>query len=198
MPEYPREELDEMVKRWLQANQQAQRTSNWAPVADFYTNDALYSWNMGANREFIAQGRSEIRDNALGYMMQGFQNWEYPYHDVIIDHKRGTVLGFWKQIGPGKRPDGTPFQVDGLSGSWFEYGGNYQWRWQKDFFDMGNVTALVFELAGAGTLHPDARQKMKHQARGQIMPGVRNIRPEPSIGTKIKNFFAMIRIVLFG
>ena len=142
---YPRAELEEMVQRWLQANQQAERQGDWAKsLGPFYTLDAQYSWNMGPNQEFVAQGRQEICDIALGYYMKGFENWSYPYHDVIIDEKRGTVIGFYKQLAPATRPDGTSYEVVGVSGSWFEYGGNYQWKWQRDFFDLGNVKALFF------------------------------------------------------
>jgi ketosteroid isomerase-like protein len=198
MPEFPRAELDEMLKRWLEANTSAKETGDWSGLTDFYTEDAVYYWNMGPRREFKATGRHEIRDVALGFFMKGFEKWQYPYHDIIIDDKRGTVIGFWKQVAPGKRPDGSSYEVDGLGGSWFEYAGDYKWKWQKDFFDMGNVTSLIFELAGANLLDKEVKLKMKDQAHGNPMPLVYNLRPEPSLFAKVWNFIAMIRIVIFG
>ena len=41
------------------------------------------------------------------------------------------------------RPDGSPYVIAGIGGSWFRYGGNGQWSWQRDFFDVGNATAAV-------------------------------------------------------
>jgi len=197
MPAFPRKELEEMVERWLEANRQAEKEGDWKPLSDFYTQDAVYSWNMGPNQEFHAQGRQEIRDIALGYHMEGFEDWKYPYHDVIIDEKRGIVIAFWHQQAPATR-DTSPLQVDGISGSWFEYAGNYQWRWQRDFFDLGNVKSLMFEMAGAGKLNATIKQKIREQAQGRLLPGTQRIRPEPSVCAKVQNFLAMIKIVLIG
>jgi ketosteroid isomerase-like protein len=195
---FPRAELEDMMDRWLAANAAAEAAGDWSALADFYAADAVYSWNMGPNRELVATGRDEIRDVALGYFMRGFERWKYPYQAVIIDDQRGTVIAFWEQIAPAKRADGSNYQVDGLCGSWFEYAGNYQWRWQKDFFDMGNVMALTYELAGAGALDDSVKEKMKNQARGRPMPLVKPIRPDPSFFTRTRNFLSVLRVVIFG
>lgn len=102
-----------MVDRWLIANKKAEDIGNWKILESFYREDAIYCWNMGPNQEFVARSREEIREYALGYWMKGFEGWNYPYHDVIIDEKRGTVVAFWEQIAPGKRADGTPYKVAG-------------------------------------------------------------------------------------
>ncbi len=196
---YPREELEEMMERWLQANRDAEKTGDWTThLGKMYTEDAVYSWNIGPNEEFVANGRNEICDIALGYQMKGFEEWQYPYHDIIIDDKRGTVIGFWKQIAPYQREDGTPYQIAGVGGSWFEYAGDFRWRWQKDFFDLGNAKALFFELAGAGLLEPVVKQKIHRQAKGVLLPGHRKLRPEPSNWEKAKNTIAMIKIAVTG
>lgn len=199
MPAYPRAEMEEMVERWLQANKNAEQAGDWKTHLDpLYTEDAVYGWNIGPNEEFLAEGRQAILDLAIGYQMVGFEDWEYPYHDIIIDDKRGTVIGFWKQRAPHKRPDGTYYEVDGIGGSWFEYGGNFQWRWQRDFFDLGNTKALFFELAGAGLLSPIVKQKVQRNAQGKLLPGHRRMRPELSLATKAKNFSALVKIALTG
>ena len=98
---YPREELEEMMERWLEANIDAEKAGDWTThLGPMYTEDAVYGWNIGPNEQFVANGRKEICDVALGYQMKGFEDWEYPYHDIIIDEKRGTVIGFWKQLAP--------------------------------------------------------------------------------------------------
>ncbi len=199
MTGYPREELEEMVERWLQANKDAEKEGDWSKyLGPMYTEDAVYGWNIGPNEEFVANSRQEIIDLALGYHMKGFEEWEYPYHDIIIDEKRGTVIGFWKQIAPGKRPDGSNYEIAGIGGSWFEYAGNYQWRWQRDFFDLGNAKAIFFEMAGAGMLEPIVKEKIHMQAKGKLMPGHRKLRPEPSVMQKAKNVSALVKIALTG
>lgn len=199
MSGYPREELEAMVERWLQANRDAERENDWPKhLGPLYTEDAEYGWNIGPNEEFIAHGRIQICELALGYQMKGFETWQYPYHDVIIDDKRGTVIGFWKQRAPFNRPDGTAYEVSGIGGSWFEYAGNGQWRWQRDFFDLGNTKAMFFELAGAGLLSPIIKQKIHRQATGRLLPGHRRLRSEPNMIEKTRNALSLVRIALTG
>ena len=197
---YPRAELEEMVDRWIKATVEAEkRGGNWADtLSQLYAEDAVYSWNIGPNEEFVASGRQEIRDVALGYQMIGLEDWSYPYHDIIIDEKRGSVIGFWRQISPAKRKDGSRIAIEGIGGSWFEYGGNYQWKWQRDFFDLGNAKAAFFEVAGAGMLSPIMKQKIHKQATGGLLQGHRRLRPEPGFAEKARNTFALVKIALTG
>jgi hypothetical protein len=199
MPAYPREELEAMVDRWLAANRDSERDGNWVKnLGAMYTEDAEYSWNMGPNREFIARNRKEIEDWALGVHMEGFEKWRYPYDKIIIDEKQGEVIGIWRQVAPVKREDGSEYEVAGVGGSWFRYGGNYQWCWQRDFFDLGNVKALFMELAADGKLESPVKRKLSKLAKGQKLPGVYPIHPDAGLGKKLKGILAMIRIVLFG
>jgi hypothetical protein len=199
MAEYPREELEEMMQRWLAANRRAEEEGNWSKhLGPFYTDDAVYRWNMGPNEEFCARGRKEIEEIALGYQMKGFEDWVYTYDDVLIDDKRGEIIGMWRQVAPYKRPDGTNYEAAGVGGSWFRYAGNFQWKWQRDFFDLGNTKALFFELAGAGKLNPVVREKIHTQARGVLLPGHERIRPQLGRIEKLRNTLAMVRIALFG
>jgi hypothetical protein len=39
--------------------------------------------------------------------MEGFEEWKYPYHRILIDEKQGEVIGLWSQVSPAKREDGT-------------------------------------------------------------------------------------------
>ncbi|MGB1455724.1 MULTISPECIES: hypothetical protein [Spongiibacter] len=198
---YPREELEEMMERWLEANIDAEKAGDWTThLGPMYTEDAVYGWNIGPNEQFVANGRKEICDVALGYQMKGFEDWEYPYHDIIIDEKRGTVIGFWKQLAPvtATRPDGSRMEIAGIGGSWFEYAGNFQWSWQRDFFDLGNAKALFFELAGAGVLEPVVKEKIHKQAKGVLLPGHYKLHEEPGRLQKIRNTAALVKIALTG
>lgn len=199
MSGYSRAEMEEMMERWLKANLDSEAEGNWVKhLGPMYTDDAHYSWNIGPYEEFNAYGRKEIEELAIGWQMDGFQGWEYPYHDVIIDEKRGTVICFWKQIGPGQRADGSKYEIAGIGGSWFEYGGDYKWKWQRDFFDFGNAMELFFEMAGDGALNDVVKKKIQTKAKGGILPGHYPIGHKPSVLKKVRNFIAMIKIALLG
>jgi hypothetical protein len=170
MPAYPRAELEEMVERWLQANRDAEAAGDWKPMADLYTTDATYGWNYGPHTEFMAVGRDEIREIALGAEMDGLGGWEYPYEEIVIDEAKGHVIGFWRQIADATRADGTRYEVGGIGGSWFVYGGGGQWRWQRDWFDFGNAAAVFLEMLGDGTLSDGMTARM-HRSMKADLPG---------------------------
>ena len=171
MPAFPRAEMEEMMRRWLAANERAEAERNWKPMADFYTEDAEYTWNLGPNEEFVARGREQIRDWVLGTEMEGLEGWTYPYQRVLIDDRLGEIVAFWKQIAPVKRPDGRPYEIRGVGGSWFRYAGNYLWGWQRDFFDVGNATALFVELIGEGKLGATMQKRIERVMGGELFPG---------------------------
>jgi hypothetical protein len=116
-------------------------------------------------------GRDEIRQYALGLEMAGLGGWTYPYQRVLIDDVQGEILGLWKQVADVTRPDGTPYEIAGLGGSWFRYGGDYRWSWQRDFFDVGNATATYLEMITAGVLTPGMTERIERATSGQRQPG---------------------------
>jgi len=168
MPRFPREELEEMMRRWVAANDAAGRTGDWSAMPVFYTEDALYTWNNGHKYEFVARGRDEIARNAFGSEMAGLERWVYPYVRVLIDEKIGEVIGIWRQIAPLERADGTPYEIAGTGGSWFRYAGGFQWSWQRDFFDHANAGVVFAELLANGRLSGEMQERLR---RGSRMPG---------------------------
>jgi hypothetical protein len=168
MPRFPREELEEMMRRWVAANDEAGRTGDWSRMPAFYTEDALYSWNNGHKYEFVARGRDEIARNAFGSEMAGLERWVYPYVRVLIDDRIGEVIGIWRQIAPVERADGTPCEIAGTGGSWFRYAGGFRWSWQRDFFDHANAGAVFAELLASGRLSAAMQERLR---RGSRMPG---------------------------
>jgi hypothetical protein len=168
MAAFPRAELEEMMNRWVAANDRAGETGDWSPMGRFYTDDAIYSWNNGRKYEFIARGQQQIQDWVFGTEMAGLGRWTYPYVKVLIDDQQGEIVGFWKQVAPEKRPDGEFYEIAGTGGSWFRYAGDYRWSWQRDFFDHANAGAVFMELAGNGQLTEEMQQRMK---KGSRMPG---------------------------
>ena len=78
MAALPREQLEDWVERWLQANRDAEKAGDWKPLADFYTDDATYGWNIGPKEDVMCVGIDEIRDIALGLEMDGLERLGVP------------------------------------------------------------------------------------------------------------------------
>jgi len=163
--------MEEMVQRWLDANKEAEEKNDWKILASFYTDDATYGWNTGAGEDFMAVGLDEIRDVAIGLEMQGLEGWTYPYQKTLIDDRQGEVIGLWKQVADARRPDGSPYEVVGIGGSWFRYAGNFKWSWQRDFMDYNNVAVLFMEMMQADALSPGMKKRIEDGMSGQPQPG---------------------------
>ena len=168
MPPFPRAELEQMVERWLQANRDAEAAGDWTTMASCYAEDATYGWNYGPGEDFMCVGRDEIRDVALGVEMGGLDGWQYPYQRVLIDDQQGEVIGLWKQVAI--HEDGTTEEVAGIGGSWFIYGGDQRWRWQRDWFDFGNAASLFMEMMTAGKLSDGMVGRMNRSMKPDL-PG---------------------------
>jgi hypothetical protein len=61
MGAHPRDELEEMVRRWLEANRKAEEAGDWRPMAEMYTEDATYGWNIGPKEVVLCVGIDEMR-----------------------------------------------------------------------------------------------------------------------------------------
>ncbi len=171
MPAFPRSELEETMERWLDINKRCEEQLDWLPMADMYTEDATYGWNVGANDEFMAVGRDQIREFALGSEMEGLGGWTYPYQRVLIDDAQGEILGLWRQIADATRPDGSHYEIAGLGGSWFRYAGDFKWSWQRDFFDVGNATATFIEMIRTGSSPRGCSKRLEKATSGERQPG---------------------------
>lgn len=167
-----REQLENFVQRWLDVNREAERNGDWTPLADFYTDDATYGWNIGPKEDVMCVGKGEIREIALGLEMAGLQGWSYPYQRVLIDDKIGEVVGFWKQVATDA--DGSSQEIYGIGGSWFrlrEKDGRALIEWQRDFFDFGHVQKLYMELIKAGKLSTGMQERIQRSMAGEKLPG---------------------------
>jgi hypothetical protein len=167
---FDRAELEEMKQRWLDANIEAEKIGDWRGLADYYTEDATYGWNYGPTKDFMAVGRDEIRDLALGQEMEGLNGWIYPYQTWVIDEKTGDMIGLWKQVYERTREDGTNYALEGIQGSWFKYAGNFEFAWQRDFFDYGNVSALFIEMLTKKAMSDEMLARVEKSAPGNL-PG---------------------------
>jgi hypothetical protein len=169
MPSLPRADLDKWVDEWLEANRECERKGDWKPLAEFYTDDATYGWNIGPKEDVMCVGKNEIRDVALGLEMEGLENWVYEYQKVLVDDKQGEIVGFWKQIV--NKSDGTQDEIYGIGGSWFRLDANLKIEWQRDFFDFGHVSHMFAQLIQSGDLSAGMQKRIERSLAGEKLPG---------------------------
>src|SRR5690606_9230242 len=105
---------------------------------------------------------------------------------------------YWRQVSPYTRADGTPYAVCGLDNSHFHYGGSFQWAAQEDSFDLGQVTALLLELAADGHLSPQLKRRIQRMAHGHRTEGYVRAPHALSAARKARAYLAMTRIALLG
>jgi len=161
-----------MVQRWLDANRRCEELGDWRPLSELYTEDATYgvepradvrsSWPSDATRSATSPSVSK---------WEGWDGWVYPYEEILVDERRGHVIGFWRQVADSTRADGSRYEVPGIGGSWFRYAGGWQWSWQRDFFDFGNAAALFMEMISAGTLSEGMTRRMERSTSKDPLPG---------------------------
>ena len=169
MPSLPRDDLDKWVEKWLEANRVCEEKGDWKPLADFYTDDAPYGWNIGPKEDVMCVGRDEIRDVALGLEMEGLENWNYEYQKVLVDDKLGEIVGFWKQIV--NKTDGSTDEIYGIGGSWFRLNDDLLIEWQRDFFDFGHVSKMFMKLIESGDLSAGMQKRIERSVAGEKLPG---------------------------
>ena len=164
-----REQLDDWVSRWLKANQDSEAAGDWKNLADFYTEDATYGWNIGPKEDVMCVGKEQIAEIALGLEMEGLDNWVYEYQKVLIDEKQNEIVGFWKQIV--NKTDGTQDEIYGIGGSWFRLNDDLLIEWQRDFFDFGHVAYMFGKLIGSGDLSEGMQKRIERSVAGEKLPG---------------------------
>lgn len=172
MAKFTYEEMKEHLDTWIEANRKAgEKGEGWDKMPNFYTEDALYSWNYGPELEFVARGRQQIRDLAFGTEMAGLDGWRYPYIRTLIDPEKGEIVVFWRQQAPVNDPDtGKPYEILGTGGSWFRYAGDGKWSWQRDWFDLGNSASCFMKMMENKHLSDEMVARIERQGQG-MPPG---------------------------
>ena len=119
MSDLTRAEIQEFWNAWLDTNRVAERTGDWRTLADHYAEDATYGWMYSPDEHFMAVGRDQIRDWAIGIEMDGLDGWHYDYQAAVIDDQKAMIVGFWKQKSGSLDDEGKEYEIRGLGGSWF-------------------------------------------------------------------------------
>ncbi|GAA0249218.1 nuclear transport factor 2 family protein [Cryptosporangium japonicum] len=168
-----RAELERLWAGWLAANREAERSRDWSPLADFYAPDATYGWMYSPDDHFMAVGRDQIRQWALGTEMAGLEGWHYDYQATVIDESNGMIVGFWKQRSGIPDDEGREYEILGIGGSWFgvepDDAGDLRFAWQRDWFDLGSTAHTFLSIVSAGKAPQGLRDRMK--VDGKSAPG---------------------------
>ena len=146
---FDRGTMEQHWQHWLDANRTAERTKNWGRLADFYAEDASYGWMYSPDEHFMAVGRKEIREYALGTEMNGLDGWHYDYVAVVMDEKTGMVVGFWRQRAGIADDTGQEYEILGIGGSWFGWTPD-GFAWQRDWFDLGSTATTFLDIVSSG------------------------------------------------
>lgn len=175
-----RAEIEEFWQTWLDVNRDAERSGDWRVMADWYAEDASYGWMYTPDEHFMAVGRDQIRDWAIGIEMDGLDGWHYDYQVTVIDEAKSMVVGFWKQkSGVLNDETGREYEILGIGGSWFGVerqtsgadAGEIKFAWQRDWFDLGSTTHTFIEMLKANKAHPNLSKRMEVAARRWDVPG---------------------------
>lgn len=180
MSELTRAEIEEFWESWLAINREAERVGDWRLMADFYAEDATYGWMYSPDEHFMAVGRDQIRDWAIGIEMDGLDGWHYDYQVAVIDEHKQMVIGFWKQRSGIKDDAGKEFEILGIGGSWFGIerqqkgaghpdDGLLKFAWQRDWFDMPSTAHTFLSIIEAGKAPETLLKRMS--VTGHEVPG---------------------------
>jgi len=131
----------EIVRRFIAANAEAERRRDWTVLAPFYSDDAVYWYDTGAV-ETRARGPEESCRLVLVRDQLGCLNWTFPYEGFAVEGDQAFTR--WWNRGPGLRPDGSPWQVPGMSHLRFAEDGRF--CEQMDLFDLGKLVQLMDEM----------------------------------------------------
>jgi hypothetical protein len=175
-----RAEIEELWESWLEVNREAERTGDWRLMAEWYAEDATYGWMYSPDEHFMAVGRDQIRDWAIGIEMDGLDGWHYDYQCTMIDDAKSMAVGFWKQKSGILDDAGKEYEILGIGGSWFGFErqdrgaghpdqGLIKIAWQRDWFDMPSTAHTFLAIVEAGKA-PDTLLK-RMSVGGLKVPG---------------------------
>ncbi len=182
-----RKEIEAFWETWLEVNREAERIKDWRLMAEWYAEDATYGWMYSPDEHFMAVGREQIRDWAIGIEMDGLDGWHYDYVCTMIDEQKQMILGFWRQrSGIVDDATGKEYEILGLGGSWFGVerqttgadAGEIKIAWQRDFFDMPSTAHTFLSIVEAGKA-PDTLLK-RMSVGGHGVPGHYHLADLPS------------------
>ncbi len=128
---HPRAEVQATVDAYLALRARIDADeATWLDLAEIFTDDAVYidpAWGR-------IQGIDEIR-SFLVESMRGLEDWRFPVTFAAIEGD--DVVIAWRQVLPGLRPDGRPYQQTGVS--LLRYAGDGRFSFEEDLLNMAHV-----------------------------------------------------------
>lgn len=103
----------------------------WRDLAQFFTDDAVFidpAWGR-------VQGIDEMNATVFGEAMAGLEDWKFPVDFWAVDGDNIVVK--WRQVLPGTRPDGRPYEQSGVST--IVYAGDGKFSYEEDLLNMVHV-----------------------------------------------------------
>ncbi len=137
---HPRHEIETAVDAYLARRRDAIAGRRpWTALAEVFTDDAVIVDSVW--------GRHEGRDAVVAFLrdsMSGLEDWDFPHLWCAIDGDR--VFLRWTNRLPGRRADGSPYDVPGLS--ILEYAGDGLFRYEEDLYSEheAKIKAVAREL----------------------------------------------------
>jgi ketosteroid isomerase-like protein len=137
MAKYSRKEVEKAVEALHRIRDKASAGEiGWEALADMFTEDATYidpAWGRFKGRDAI---RQFLRDS-----MQGLKDWKFPTEWHAIDGNR--VISRFQNRLPGRRADGTYYDVPGVS--IIEYAGGGKFSFEEDVINMVHLYEVLQE-----------------------------------------------------
>jgi hypothetical protein len=108
----------------------------WSALAAYFTDDAVYIDSAWGRYEGLVAIERFMVDS-----MVGLDDWRFPEEWTVADGDR-VVSMWWNQL-PGKRADGSPYRVAGVSV--LRYAGDGKFDYEHDIFNMQQVLEVIAE-----------------------------------------------------
>ena len=117
---HSREEVRGTLERYLAVRDGINAgNGTWADLAQFFTEDAVFvdpAWGR-------VEGIEEMKATVFGDAMVGLEDWKFPTEFYAIEGDNVVVK--WKQVLPGQRADGRPYEQSGVSTLIYAGGGKF-------------------------------------------------------------------------
>lgn len=137
MVNHPKEEVQKAIEALHKLRDKAGAGEvGWEAMVDMFTEDATFidpAWGRYTGREAITQF---MRDS-----MGGLKDWKFPSDWYVIEGNR--VISRFRNRLPGRRADGTHFDVPGVS--IIEYAGNGKFSYEEDIINMAHLYEVLAE-----------------------------------------------------
>ena len=169
MPSLPREELDDWVERWLEANRDCREHGRLEAAG------RLLHRRRHLRLEHRPQGRRDVRRPRRDPRRRAGSGDGRPGELGLRVPEGAHRRQAWaRSSASGSRSstsrDGTQDEIYGIGGSWFRLNGNLKIEWQRDFFDFGHVSKMFVKLIESGDLSAGMQKRIERSWPARSCP----------------------------